>query len=69
MICSKSASTLTHWRLETTDSDDAIVVRVTGLDSNGREIITAPLVERLPARQVLTADGKVWVLGKRDVQC
>jgi hypothetical protein len=40
-------------------------VRVTGLDSNGREVTTAPFVERLPARRVLTADGKVWFLGQR----
>ena len=60
-------SLLTHWLLDAKDRPGAIIVVRIIAQQDGREIITAPLVERLPARQVLTADGKVRVLGKPKV--
>lgn len=58
--------TLTNWRLDAQDRPGGvIVVRIIGEDAYGREIVTAPFVERLPARKVRTADGKVWTLRKR----
>ena len=59
--------TLTDWHLDAQDRPgDIIVVRLVGIDDAGREVVTVPLVERLPSRRVKTADGRIWVLGKRN---
>ena len=56
---------LTNWRLDAQDRPGGIIVtRIVGEDADGREIVTAPLVERLPNRLVLTADGKIWRLAR-----
>lgn len=59
-------NSLTNWRLDTQNRPGGIIVlRVVGRNADGKEVVTAPFVERLPSRQVRTADGKVWRLGKR----
>ena len=59
--------TLTDWHLDAQDRPgDIIVVRIVGTDAHGWGVVTAPLVERLPSRRVKTADGRIWVLGKRN---
>lgn len=54
---------LTNWRLDTQDRPAGIiVVRIVGKNVEGKEVVTAPLVERLTGRRVLTSDGKIWRL-------
>ncbi len=56
---------LTHWLLDAKDRPGAIIVVRIIAQQDGREFITAPLVEHLPARKVRTAERMVWRLGCR----